>query len=344
MSLRSLGSCNFSAPVLGELSDVYGRKRLLTLGVGLLAISQVFFGFGIEIGSLALILISRSIAGFAGANFSIAQAAIADVSTPEHRARNFGMIGAAFGLGFIIGPVLGGWLVSLTGNPATPFWFAGFLGMINILSISLFLPETRARSEAVHNFSILKGVRNVRSAVKEYTMRELYLAQFLFISGFTFFTSFSAIFIVHRFGFSEGQVGTFFGFVGFWMVLTQALLLRIVTKVYKPRQILFVSLPLLGCVLLVYPFVPSVLVLYMLMPFLAIAMGLSTANMTALISSRASNDTQGAVLGISGSLAALAQGVIPILAGAGTGFFGVAVPFLVGGVCVLSSWYVVRKV
>jgi DHA1 family tetracycline resistance protein-like MFS transporter len=114
-----------ASPILGELSDVYGRKRLLTLGVATLAIAQMLFGFGIGIASLALLLVSRAIAGLAGANFSIAQAAIADVSEPHERAKNFGLIGAAFGIGFILGPLLGGWIAHLTGHASSPFWFAG---------------------------------------------------------------------------------------------------------------------------------------------------------------------------------------------------------------------------
>src|SRR3989338_10341163 len=131
-----------AAPLLGELSDIFGRKRLLTLGVAVLALSQLPFGLGVHISSLAVILVSRLIAGIAGANFSIAQASIADVTEPKDRARNFGLIGAAFGTGFILGPILGGWLAHAF-NAATPFWIAGAMGAANVAFISIFMPETR---------------------------------------------------------------------------------------------------------------------------------------------------------------------------------------------------------
>ena len=156
-----------AAPILGELSDIYGRKRLLTLGVGTLAISQFLFGFGIEIASVAFLFIARSIAGVAAANMSIAQASIADVTTPQNRAKNFGLIGGAFGIGFIIGPLLSGYLAGITLNPAFPFWTASFLGLINVIFISLFLPETHHDRKTEHSFTIFKGIKNIKAVFND---------------------------------------------------------------------------------------------------------------------------------------------------------------------------------
>jgi len=327
-----------ASPILGELSDVYGRKKLLTLGVAVLAISQMLFGWGIGVASLAVLLISRAIAGLAGANFSIAQAAIADVSAPEDRAKNFGLIGAAFGLGFILGPLLGGWIAHATGSAAAPFWFAGILGICNVVFISLFLPETHHnRSEAAH-FHIFKGISNIAAAFRDKQANALYFASFLYMSGFAFLTTFSGILSVQRFGFTAADLGTYFGGIGVFIVITQLFILRVLTKKYSERAILRVSLLVLALAIGVYPFVPNVMWLYLLIPFIAIPQGLSIANIGSLISRSVSPEKQGAALGINGSLIALSQGVIPVLAGVGSGLVGLSVPFVVGGLCVAFAW------
>lgn len=328
-----------SAPLLGELSDVYGRKKLLTVGVGILALSQLLFGFGIESGSLLILFISRIIAGIAGGNFSIAQASIADITAPEFRARNFGLIGVAVGIGFIIGPMLGGFIVSATGNAASPFWLAAALGIVNVISISLFLTETHTNRKEEKNFHIWKGIHNIQAAWRDHDARPIYIASFLYITSFTFFNSFIGILLVARFGLSESAIGTFFGAVGFWIIITQAFILRIISRRYKERQILRVTIIMMAVAISLYPFVPSLIWIYSIIPLLAIPNGLSMANMTALISKSVGPSKQGAALGINGSLMALAQGTIPLLAGFGSGVFGVATPFLAGSCLALGSWY-----
>ena len=327
-----------AAPILGELSDTYGRKRLLILGVGILAAAQALFGLGIMVGSIALILVSRTIAGLAGANFSIAQAAIADVTEPKDRAKNFGLIGAAFGVGFILGPLLGGWIAS-TVNAAAPFWFASILGIVNVLFVSLFLPETRHIAAAARRrFNLFKGIHNIRSAFADVDARPLYLASFLYLAGFSFLPSFMGVLLVARFGFDEAAIGTFFGVVGAWIIFTQMVLLRILARYYSEKAVLRYSLLALAFGISIYPFLPNALSVYLLIPFIAVPQGLSMANMQALISRSVSSEKQGAALGINSSLLALSSGLIPILAGVASGIIGVQSLFILGGVCVVFSW------
>ncbi len=326
-----------AAPLLGELSDTYGRKKLLTIGVGILALSQLLFGFGLETGSLLILFISRIIAGIAAGNFSIAQAAIADVTLPQFRARNFGLIGTAAGIGFIVGPVLGGWLAGLF-DVAAPFWCATALGILNLLLLTLFFPETHKPKKMVRNFHIWKGIHNIQAAWRDKDARPVYLASFFHMAGFSFFISFIGVLLVNRFGLSESAIGTFFGAVGFWIIITQAFILRIVTKKYSERQILRITMLLVAFAITLYPFVPTVLWVYCIIPLLAIPNGLTMANIMALVSKSVSADRQGAALGINGSLMALAQGGIPLIAGVSSGFLGLSAPFLAGGCLIAYAW------
>ena len=327
-----------AAPLLGELSDVYGRKRLLTLGVGVLAISQICFGFGVEIHSVGLIFISRLIAGLAGANFSVAQAAIADITGPKDRAKNFGLIGAAFGIGFIIGPLLGGWIAGLLHNPATPFWFAGLLGVVNVLFITVMLPETNKNPHGRQTFTMWKGFRNIQTAFRDVDARPVYAASFLYMSGFAFFTSFMGVFLVARFGFDEAGIGTYFGAVGAWVIVTQLFILRILAASYSERAILRYAMLVMSVAVFAYPFLPDATWVYFTMPFIAVPQGLSMANLTSLISKSVSSERQGAALGINGSLLALSQGLIPLVAGLGSGIIGLTAPFIAGAILVCIAW------
>jgi len=330
----------FAAPLLGELSDIYGRKKLLMMGVGVLALSQLLFGFGVLTASLVVLLISRIVAGLAGGNFSIAQAVIADVSEPQNRAKNFGLMGAAFGLGFIVGPLLGGWLAGAFHSAAAPFWFAGALGIINMLLIFILLPETHHNRRAEKNFTLLKGFHNIKMAFQDVDAKPMYWTSFLYMCGFSFFTSFISVLLLKKFGLSEAGIGTFFGAVGLWMIITQVVFIRLFANKFTEKKILRVTILLLAATIAIYPLLPNLTYAYTVMPFMAIAQGLSMAYMGALISKSVSAEKQGAALGINASLQALSQGIIPLIAGIGSGVIGLVSPFIAGAVLVVIAWFV----
>jgi len=328
-----------AAPILGELSDAYGRKKLLLFGVGILALSQSLFGFGIAIASVAILFFARALAGIAAGNLGIAQASIADVTEPKERAKNFGLIGAAVGVGLILGPLLSGWLVHISQNPALPFFVAGVLGMLNVLFLALFLPETNRQPQATQTFTLTKGVRNIRSATADKGIRRIYLTSFLYLFGFSMFVSFYGIFLVHMFGLSEAQVGTSFAVVGICVVFTQLVILRTLAQRYSEQTMLRYTIILVGAAIGLSAFMPSAPLFLAFIPLVAIPHALSLANIPALVSRNVSAERQGAALGINASLIALASGLAPLGMGVGSGLFGVHMPFVTAAFFILASWF-----
>lgn len=309
----------FAAPVLGELSDRYGRKRLWAIPLAGTCVSYVLFAWGVITRNILLLFIARALAGLTGGNIAIAQAAVADVTKPEDRAKNFGLIGAMFGTGFIVGPFLGGVLsdpalVSWF-NAATPFWFAAIMGLINFLILVFFAPETHAARRLDFAINWGKSIRNIFSAFKMQDIRLLYGSNFLYQSGFTFYIAFFGVFLIDRFRFSQGSIGFFFAYVGLWVVFTQSVVTRLLARAFSEKKVLRASMFVSASAMLLFFFASRPWELFLIAPFFAIANGLTFANMNGLISRSASPAIQGEILGINASVQSLAQVFPPLLSG-----------------------------
>lgn len=180
----------FGAPILGALSDKYGRKPILLLSLTGTLFARLLFAFGIIFHSLPLIIISPIIDGFTGGNISIAMSAIADISDPKQKAKNFGLIGMSFGIGFVLGPFLGGVLTNAKILPlfsfATPYFFTVALTLFNIILMSFNFKETLSKKVASH-VSLLTGVRNFKKAFSTPNIRTMFTVVFLLNFGFMFF-------------------------------------------------------------------------------------------------------------------------------------------------------------
>jgi MFS transporter, DHA1 family, tetracycline resistance protein len=210
---------------------------------------------------------------------------------------------------------------------------------VNLLFITFMLPETRiVPKERAKSFTFLKGIYNVAAAFNDVDARPVYLSSFLYMSGFSFLTSFMGVLLVTKFGFDESGVGTFFGAVGAWVVVTQLFLLRLLTSHYSERQILRYALLVVAGGMAAYPFLTAGPQVFLVMPFVAVPQGLAMANLQSLVSKSVSAEKQGAALGINGSLLAFAQGAIPLIAGVGSGLVGIAGPFIVGSLFVIAAW------
>lgn len=329
-----------AAPIAGELSDRLGRKRLLLIGVAVLGFSHLLFGIGVEIGSVGLLFFARAIAGIAAGNAAIAQATIADVTAPKDRAKNFGLIGAAFGIGFILGPLLSGWIAGVSNDPAMPFWVAGALGALNMAFVAAFLPETNKAAAIKRPFTLLKGVRNIGAAVRDVETRPLYTASFVYLLGFGFLPPFYGVFLVNELGFDAAQVGMAFGAVGACVTFAQLVMLRILAPRFSERAILRISMVTVAISMATFSFMPTWWLVMAMIPFTAIPQGLTMANMMALISRAVPPERQGVALGINGSLLALGSALAPAIGGLGASALDIHTPFVLGGLCIAAAWVV----
>ncbi len=308
-----------ATPILGQLSDKFGRKKLLALSLAGTCLSYLIFAIGILTRNIPLLFLSRSFDGITGGNISIALASIADITEPKDRSRNFGLVGAAFGLGFIIGPYIGGKLsdpsVVSWFDASTPFWFAAGLSAINIFSVLWFFPETLTKLKIGAKIEWLRSFHNIVRSYALKDLRVLFISIFIFQAGFSFFTTFNPVFLISRFSFTQGNIGDFFAFIGFWIALSQALFNRKLSARFSENQILRVSLIASGVCIFLF-FLPTMWwQLLLVVPIFSVFMGLSQANTTALVSRTVDSSVQGEVLGINTSVQALAQSIPPILSG-----------------------------
>lgn len=330
-----------ATPILGQLSDKFGRKKILTLSLIGTCLSYLIFAIGIFAKNIPLLFLSRAFDGVTGGNISVAQAAVADVTTKENRTRSFGLIGAAFGMGFIIGPYIGGKLsdpsVASWFNATTPFYFAAILSVINISLVFLFFPETNMHIQHSLKINWIKSIKNIIHAYTLKNLRSLFMVNFLFQGGFSFYATFGAVFLINRFHFNQGNIGDFFAYVGIWIAITQGLITRKVSSILTEMQVLRFSMFMCGVVLLCY-FLPTVWwQLLFVSPFFAIFMGLTQANMAGLISRLAAPEIQGEVLGINFSVQALAQSIPAAASGFIAASMGSNTPVVVSAVGVILA-------
>jgi len=328
MSSYSLAQFVF-APVWGRLSDRVGRRPILLLG--LLGSVAGFTIFGLA-STLSMLFLGRALMGIFGATIPTAQAAVADVTAPEDRARGMGLIGAAIGLGFILGPALGGLLSNLSSvlrlplferNPyALPCLASAALAASNLVAAAFFLPESlpaeRRGSRIAERFSRLDQISR---GLADPRLRLLLLTYFLFMLGFTMMEATLTLFIERRIGAGDHaqlvrRVGYLFGFIGVIQVALQGGLVGRLARAFGERPLLIAGCSLTGLSLAAMAAAGSWAGIYGCAFGLACGYGLSQPSITSLISRASPAESQGGALGISQSAASLARVLGPAMGGA----------------------------
>jgi DHA1 family tetracycline resistance protein-like MFS transporter len=302
------------APVWGRWSDRIGRRPIIL--VGLLGSCLSYFALAVA-GSLTLIFAARVIGGIAGANIPTAQAYIADVTKPENRARGMGLIGAAFGLGFIFGPALGG-ILSQWGIHV-PFVFAAVLCFANAVLLYFTLPETVTPDHpAKHRAAGGRSFRHVLNSFKQPRLAFVLVIYFLFIVAFSIMTTSFSLYTMFRFGYDATHTGYLFAYVGLIAVIIQGGLIGRLVKRFGELPLVIFGALCFAISLFAVPFVgPAAGGLAALLVgggVFSMGNSLATPALTSLASKSVGAGEQGVVLGVTQSVASLARAVGPFLA------------------------------
>jgi MFS transporter, DHA1 family, tetracycline resistance protein len=324
------------SPIVGALSDRLGRRSILLCATIGQAAGFLIMGMA---NSLLWLFVARIIDGIFGANVSTTQAYVADVTPPEDRSRAMGLLGAAFGVGFIFGPLIGGVLSQI--SLSAPFYFAAGLAAANAVLIFFVLPESlpaRDNSKPDRD-SFVRLFREGLGAV----IVPLMAAYFFMMTGFSILTSFFAIFTEDRFGYNASANGYIFAGIGVIAVIVQAGLIGPLVKRFTEKRIAIAGLALLSCSIFVLPLAHATIVL--LCAGAGIALGNSFINPTinGLVSRLVNKYWQGRVLGLMQAAASLGRFIGPVLGGWLLTFnlrhspdFGKA-PFWFGGTLLIVS-------
>jgi DHA1 family tetracycline resistance protein-like MFS transporter len=314
-------------PIMGAVSDRVGRRRVLLLSLVGSVASQLFSAFA---PTLPLFILARALAGVAGGNIAVAQAYVADITTPERRARGMGMIGAAIGLGFVFGPAIGG--AAGLGGLSMPFFVAAGFATANLILAFFLLPET-CRAASVPTPAAIMPVRRVwsRGLVIQLTVA------FLFNSAFVAMETIFALFTQRRFGYRVTQNGWLFAYVGVLLVAMQGGLIgRLVGRVGE-RAALAIGLALMAAGLLLLPPAHALWLLLVALGLLSLGDGATTPANASLISFYSGADRQGLVLGVGQAVAGIARITGPLWAGAAFADLSAGAPLLIGGLAMLAA-------
>lgn len=338
------------APLWGRLSDRVGRRPVLLVSI---AGGVVAMTVAAMTSSLALLFAARILAGIAGANIGTAQAVVADITTPEERGKGMGMIGAAFGLGFIFGPAIGGLLgtesvtaalaagISRQAGPgvaaalvpttfAPPFLFAALLGAINLLLAYRILPETLPRERRRRGAAPSRRVA-LRDALAAPGVRGVLALNFAMVSAFGCFEVVFSLFMKGRFGWGAQRIGYVFAWIGIWVVLVQGGAIGPLMRRFGETRLLPAGLLLVGIGFSLLPTVGGVPALLALSATIAAGNGLNMPSVNSLVSRLSRQDQQGGVLGIHQSIGSLSRVIGPAAGGAIFDHFGVTAPFFAAG-------------
>lgn len=324
----------FFAPMWGRLSDRIGRRPVLIISLITSAVGYIIWGLST---SLTMLFVSRIVAGFGNANLAVAQAYVSDVTPEEHRSQGMGMIGAAFGLGFVLGPAIAG-IVCFCGVPANVLGFiAAAFSIIDLTFTALLLPEPKSRGKNARDpFSLGAGFY-----FRTVTNKKLVLSLLItFVSTFAFANMETTLVLLTNqyFNFNMAQNSYLFTGLGLVMVIIQGGLIRQLGKKYPDAPLISIGTALVGVGLLLVPATHNLTILCCALIILATGSGINTPCNSSLLSKLAAKSETGGVMGVGQSMSTLGRILGPIAGGLLFDTMGATSPYLLGSCCMLVAF------
>ena len=330
----------FFNPVWGSLSDRLGRKPIITISLAGSVLSNLLLAFVFSgiIYSVLIFILSRAFAGVFAANISAAQAVISDVTPPEKRTKGMGMVSAAFALGFVFGPAIGG-ILSENYGYSFPVFISAALSFIALLMSVFFLKETLPEDVRKKNRDLKKKInsfdlKKITALVKNKSFGK-YIIIF-FVSVFSFSNIFGTLQLFSErkegLNLSQQEIGYLFSFMGIIGVIVQLFLLKLFDRLFGEEKTL-----LMGCLLAMtglglIGFSESLIFLLIVIAVMSVGNGLNNTVAVSLLSQKINRDEQGTVLGVNQSLSSLARFLGPVWGGFVYQYLGYKFPFITGGV------------
>lgn len=322
----------FSAPLLGILSDQYGRKKVLIPALTVGMFGYLFAILAITQGNLLLLILSRVGVGIAGGTAAVVNAAIADISTNEEKAKNFGLLNMAMGLGFTLGPLIGG----ISSEMSLGFiqgYSVAFLGAAILILINLCLViccfEESYTPKSTTKLSILQGIENIKMALISKELRFLFGCVFFACVGWSFYWEFVPVVWIKDFGFDQKTVGYNFAYGALFYAVSCGVLIRPIINRFSNYHALFWGL--IGCslsigMLLIHA---NPLALWFYIPLQQFCIALFWPTAAAAVSNSVNEEQQGETLGILQSVESLAFAISPLIAGPLLGI-SISMPIIIG--------------
>ena len=302
------------SPIFGSVSDKYGRRPVLFFSLLGTAAGFMIVGFAT---ALWMVFAGRILDGITGGNISTAQAYIADVTSRKNRARGMGLIGAAFGLGFVLGPAIGG-VLSKYGTHV-PFLFAAVLAFVNAIALYFFLPESVKKAGKEQKARSMNRFAELFGALVDIKFRTITIIYFLVVVGFSIMTTSFSLYTMTRFGYDAAQNGYLFFYIGILAVILQGGLVGRMSTKFGESRLVVAGCLMLTASLFAVPFVRpesgGLTGLLLGIALFSIGNSIASPALTSLASKNASDAEQGKALGVMQSGASLARAIGPVIAG-----------------------------